>query len=85
MNGEKHALLKDIAKLKFAQHEAVLFLDTHPKCTEALDYYHYVTGLLNKAVAHYTAEFGPLTKGQVNSEEYFTWAESPWPWEGGCN
>lgn len=80
---EKQALLSDIAKLSFAQHDTVLYLDTHPEDTAALDYYNYTGGLLREAQAKFIAEYGPLTERQVNSSEYFTWVDGKWPWEGG--
>ena len=38
MNQEK--LMQLIQKASFAVYDTKLFLDTHPNCQEALDYYH---------------------------------------------
>ena len=81
---ERHSLLCDIAKLKFARHDTVLYLDTHPNDGVALDYYHYTGDLLKEAQAKYIAEYAPITSADVVNTEYFDWVNSPWPWEGGC-
>lgn len=58
---DKATLMKRINMLSFAVDEAVLFLDTHPEDREALRYYHEMNAQRQKAVAEYTAEYGPLT------------------------
>ena len=81
---EKQMLLNDIAKLCFARHDTVLYLDTHPKDSVALDYYHYTGDLLKEAQAKYIADYGPITNADVTNTECFDWVNAPWPWEGGC-
>ena len=74
-------LMKRINMLSFAVDEAVLFLDTHPEDREALRFYHEMNAQRQKAVAEYTAEYGPLTAGSVTNAERWTWVDSPWPWQ----
>ena len=78
---DKATLMKRINMLSFAVDEAVLFLDTHPEDREALRFYHEMSAQRQKAVAEYTAEYGPLTAGSVTNAERWTWVDSPWPWQ----
>ena len=78
---DKATLMKRINMLSFAVDEAVLFLDTHPDDREALRYYHEMNAQRQKAVAEYTAEYGPLTAGSVTNAERWTWVDCPWPWQ----
>ena len=78
---DKATLMKRINMLSFAVDEAVLFLDTHPEDREALRFYHEMNAQRQKAVAEYTAEYGPLTAGSVKNDERWTWVDSPWPWQ----
>ncbi len=78
---DKATLMKRINMLSFAVDEAVLFLDTHPEDREALRFYHEMNAQRQKAVAEYTAEYGPLTAGSVTNAERWTWVDSPWPWQ----
>ena len=78
---DKATLMKRINMLSFAVDEAVLFLDTHPEDREALRFYHEMNAQRQKAVAEYTADYGPLTAGSVTNAERWTWVDSPWPWQ----
>ena len=78
---DKATLMKRSNMLSFAVDEAVLFLDTHPEDREALRFYHEMNAQRQKAVAEYTAEYGPLTAGSVTNAERWTWVDSPWPWQ----
>ena len=78
---DKATLMKRINMLSFAVDEAVLFLDTHPEDREALRYYHEMNAQRQKAVAEYTAEYGPLTAGSVTNAERWTWVDCTWPWQ----
>ena len=78
---DKATLMKRINLLSFAVDEAVLFLDTHPEDREALRYYHEMNAQRQKAVAEYTAEYGPLTAGCVTYADRWTWVDCPWPWQ----
>ena len=69
----------------FALDEAVLFLDTHSKSREALEYYHKALTEYNNAVSNYVANFGPLDITQIKSHDKWTWTEGCMPWEVDCN
>ena len=75
----KAQLMGKIRSLSFAKCEAELFLDTHPHCREALDYYRNLTSELMIATAEYEAKFGPITAAA--SRDGWSWVDTPWPWQ----
>ncbi|MBQ3181100.1 MAG: spore coat protein CotJB [Firmicutes bacterium] len=78
---ERRQLLRDIQTVGFVVVEAQLFLDTHPDCADALDYFNYYNQLYMQLVADYESKFGPLTVNGVQSNSEWTWVNEPWPWE----
>ncbi|MCR5736980.1 MAG: spore coat protein CotJB [Eubacterium sp.] len=81
MNQEKLMLL--IQKANFALYDVKLFLDTHPNCQEALDYYQNMKKVKEKAMREYVENFGSLCAEDVENRDYWDWNDRPWPWEGG--
>ena len=87
MTCDKQKLLSEIRAYKFALVEATLFLDTHPRCRHALEYYEKYRALLEDAKAEYEESYGPLTIMGGSSPDCWSWVETPWPWEydaGSC-
>lgn len=78
---EKMRLMKKIQMHDFAVVEAAQFLDTHPNDQKALNYYRQNRDMKQKAVEAYQEKYGPLTLNGVWSDNRWTWAETPWPWE----
>lgn len=81
---EQESLLNDISMIDFAAVEMAEYLDTHPTDTEAIKYYNYYNNMKNKMSIEYAKKYSPLnlaTAGYVDN--YWNWATSPWPWEGG--
>jgi len=73
--------LMRINELSFAMDEVRLFLDTHPDCAEAKNYYNELQNQRMAAVAEYEARFGPLSSyGNPNCENW-DWGLRPWPWQ----
>lgn len=79
----REQLMRRINESSFAVNEAVLFLDTHPDCEEALRYYREVSEMRTNAVNAYQRQFGPLTSNDAAGNSW-TWINGKWPWEGGC-
>ena len=77
-------LLKQVYQASFALDDVVLFLDTHPCDKDALKFYCYVSDLRRRAVEAYEEQCGPLMIDGVMDENYWTWINDPWPWEGVC-
>ncbi len=82
---DKDRLFKTIQMYGFAIDEIVLYLDTHPNCRNALNFYHKYNELRRSAIEEYNRLYGPLTAGEVKSNETWTWTHEPWPWERSCD
>lgn len=82
----RRELLEWINIVSFAVDDVKLFLDTHPCCTEALEYFEEFKKQRTQALKEYAKCFGPLTIDTVSScSDYWSWINEPWPWqEGGC-
>lgn len=78
-------LMTLIYQTGFALDDILLYLDTHPCDSDALNYYQYVKNIYNQAVNVYTVQCGPLRKDQVKPGNYWDWITETWPWEGGNN
>ena len=82
-NLSKETLRQKIKELSFVKNELALFLDTHPMCETAIDYFHKTC----EALEDYTmrlANMGiPMTQGDVVSDEKWTWTLEAWPWQNG--
>lgn len=78
---DKAKLMRLIQQYSFAVTEAVLYLDTHPHCKKALNYYNKYTALREEAVSMYENKYGPLTMYGAEGENTWRWATDPWPWE----
>lgn len=79
-------LLDVINKASFAMDDTRLFLDTHPECEEAKDYFRKMEKIRNEAIREYERHFGPILayhSGRENCEEW-DWTKGPLPWESQC-
>ena len=74
-------LLKTVQCYSFAMLEASLFLDTHPECREALEYYNKYKKLCEEQKRLFEEKYGPLTMAADANSESWQWANGPWPWE----
>lgn len=78
---ERSKLMQQIFESEFMVIELGLYLDTHPDCAKGLAEYHKYRSSYEMHRAEYEREYGPLTIYSVNSENYWTWINDPWPWE----
>ena len=83
LRGRSQALMKQINEASFAVDEAVLCLDPHPDCAQAMQYYQSAVGARKAAMDAYQSRFGPLLVDDVIGNTW-TWVTEKWPWEGGC-
>ncbi len=75
------SLPEQIRALCFVKTELELYLDTHPKCRTALDYYYMTVEELKRLTEEYENTVGPLTAmGNVSTTEW-NWVDGPWPWQ----
>lgn len=80
---ENEQLLQKVYLYGFAVDDVLLFLDTHPDDCEARAYFQRMRDAYQEARADYVQNVRPLAVTDVNADSYWTWAEGPWPWEGG--
>ena len=81
-NQNRHTLLHEIMSLNFAINDLVLYLDTHPKDTRAINLHNEYSEKVIELTEKYQRLYGPLT---VNfSSETWDWIDEPWPWERGA-
>lgn len=81
-NMNQKQLLNYIDAVSLALDDVTLFLDTHPRNQDALDYYNTFKEKRAQAVMDYTRFFGPLNRYNVNSNSEWQWNQGPWPWQG---
>ncbi len=75
----REALMREIEKLAFVKTETELFLDTHPDCRAALDYYYGIVDRLDGLRLEYANRFGPVCAAEVVGERW-SWVDGAWPW-----
>ncbi len=80
----KRDLERIIFETGFALNDLVLYLDTHPDCPNGLAAYNEYKKAYNAAINEYTDNYGPMRSTDVNTDNYFSWVNDPWPWEGWC-
>ena len=73
-------LLEKIRQLSFVKAELELYLDTHPRCKVALDYYYQTLDALKKLTDEFQAKYGPLVASGSIGEDEWTWTKGHWPW-----
>ena len=74
-------LKKRIQELGFSLIETGLYLDSHPCCGEAMEYFTTLKKQYLDAVQSYEKSCGPLTFLAGRGEGCYTWVQTPWPWE----
>lgn len=79
---EKSKLMCRIQALSFVLVEATEYLDSHPTCKEALEYFDKHNKEYKEAVAEYEEHFGPITVSSAGSQRKWKWVTEPFPWEG---
>ena len=81
-NSEKNKLMKSIMQVCFAMDDCKLFLDTHPNCPEALEYYEKLQNKRYKLMDDYNDKYGILFAYSADTEKGWNWNEGKMPWEG---
>ncbi len=85
-NTDCNTLFDIIEKTSFAMDDTRLFLDTHPECQDALDFFNQMAETRKKAIAEYEAHYGPLISyhGTCDCGDNWLWNNGPLPWENAC-
>ena len=71
--------------VEFAMVDTALYLDVYPDCRGALEHYHKLMKERDALVAVVNKTYGPLTIGDVQSDDRWNWVDGPWPWEPDAN
>lgn len=79
---EQQNMMRRLQVQSFAIDDIKLYLDTHPDDKKALAYYNKYCHLQEQTMAQYVERFGPINVMQVESDDRWTWVDTPWPWEG---
>ena len=75
-------LLKRIQELSFAKVETELYLDTHPDCQNALEFYNDILEELNDAMIKYQGSVRALFSEGAAGKRW-SWVDESWPWHHG--
>lgn len=75
-------LLRKIQALAFAKTEAELYLDGHPDCVAAFDYYREIVRELRGLMDEYEGAVATIRQENENGERW-SWVNKPWPWQLG--
>ncbi len=77
--------LKKIQIIDFVLNDTALYLDTHPDCKEALEYYNKYLDMRKSALKEYINLFGPIEQTDIATcGGNWKWSDGPWPWEKRC-
>ena len=82
MCGCDDKLLQAVYETGFALDEATLYLDTHPDCPMAMQYFQNARRMNRQAMKSYEEVNGPLQVADADFNNW-NWINGPWPWEGG--
>lgn len=75
-------IMEAIRELGFVKGELELYLDTHPGCTVAIDYYHKTVDALATLMEQYhQSGNNPLVASGNTNTEAWDWIRAPWPWQ----
>lgn len=74
-------LLRKVQQHYFAMVDAGLYLDGHPNCRKALEYFERQRAAYESYVAEFEATYGPLTFKSGAVGDTWCWIQGPWPWE----
>ena len=70
-----------VQQADFVLYDAALFLDTHPECVGALEFYKNAKLAYQQAAAEYEGQYGPLSRRSANGSTCWNWLSQPMPWE----
>lgn len=78
-------LLHRLTVLDFMAVDLQLYLNTHPKDSEAIKKYNSVIKEADAVRCQYEKLYGPLCSFRSLSKSQFHWIDNPWPWQSKFN
>ncbi|OLO39177.1 spore coat protein CotJB [Alkalihalophilus pseudofirmus] len=77
-----YELMKQLQAVDFVLIDLTLYLDTHPKDTNAIQQFNEMAQARQQLKIEVEKIYGPLQQyGNSYSGYPWNWNESPWPWE----
>jgi spore coat protein JB len=80
-NSDRQRKMLQVQMADFALIDANLYLDTHPGCQQAMEYFQQQYEAAQRVRREYVELYGPLTVADSAGMDTWTWVETPWPWE----
>jgi spore coat protein JB len=71
----------DLMALGFAIKELNLYLDTHPKDSDALEMLQTLNKMMKDGQEKFVQMYGPQTIMDIMSGDTYNWIDNPWPWD----
>ncbi len=81
---EEMRLLHHIGVVDFVLVELTLYLDTHAKDKEAMEYFNHYSRVKQQLMKEFAAKYYPLSREFFEGNKEWTWGLAPNPWEGVC-
>ena len=67
VSNDMQCMLNDIGIVDFTLVDLMLYLDTHPTCKEAMEYFNHYAKVKNKMMKEFSMLYFPLTKDLAES------------------
>lgn len=84
MAENKCSLMRSIQMADFALVESGLFLDSHPDCKNAREYYRHFKEIRDDAAKDYVKLYGPIEQMDYDGGDW-KWTDQPFPWLNEAN
>lgn len=84
VSNDMQCMLNDIGIVDFTLVDLMLYLDTHPTCKEAMEYFNHYAKVKNKMMKEFSMLYFPLTKDLAESTTEWRLGNAPLPWERSC-
>lgn len=78
---EYYQQLEEIQAVDFVVYELVLYLDTHPNDSQAIQQYNQYIHYSKQLKAKFEALYGPLHFSVAKNLQQWEWSDQPWPWQ----
>ena len=75
----RHELDIAITKVSFAMDDTRLFLDTHPDCMEAMEYFKKLQFIRHELIKEYTERFGTIYSYNMGDCDNWNWNCGEYP------
>ena len=69
-----------ITKVSFAMDDTRLYLDTHPNCGEAIEYFKKLQMIRHQLIKEYTDRFGTIYSYNLGDSDSWNWNQGNFPW-----